>query len=95
MPYMWGDGFGWWNMLWMLVPLLLIAVLIGLAIWALARGRSPLIEPREPAVHEPSALDILRQRYARGEIDTPTFEEMRARLEGHGHEVEPRLPTAP
>jgi hypothetical protein len=29
-----------------------------------------------------SPLDILQQRYARGEIDTATYDEMRARLEG-------------
>ncbi len=31
--------------------------------------------------HRPSALEILKQRYARGEIDTVTFENMRERLE--------------
>jgi hypothetical protein len=29
----------------------------------------------------PAAIEILRQRYARGEIDAETFERMRARLE--------------
>jgi putative membrane protein len=31
---------------------------------------------------QPSALDILRMRYARGEIDAATYEQMRERLEG-------------
>jgi hypothetical protein len=33
----------------------------------------------------PSALEILRQRYARGEIDTATFEQMRERLQATEH----------
>ena len=37
--------------------------------------------------NQPSPLDILRMRYARGEIDAVTFEQMRERLEGNG---EPR-----
>ena len=31
-----------------------------------------------------SAMEILRQRYARGEIDAATFENMRERLENSG-----------
>lgn len=30
---------------------------------------------------QPSAMEILRQRYARGEIDATTFDQMRERLE--------------
>lgn len=33
---------------------------------------------------QPTALEILRQRYARGEIDATTFEQMRERLEATG-----------
>ncbi len=32
-------------------------------------------------MNQPSALEILRQCYARGEIDTATFEQQRERLE--------------
>jgi putative membrane protein len=33
---------------------------------------------------QPSAMEILRQRYARGEIDAVTFDQMRERLESSG-----------
>jgi len=38
------------------------------------------------------ALKVLRQRYARGEIDTSTYEQMRERLEASGT---PTLPSDP
>jgi putative membrane protein len=39
--------------------------------------------PPVPPV-QPSAMEILRQRYARGEIDATTFDQMRERLEASG-----------
>lgn len=33
-----------------------------------------------PLADEPPALEVLQQRYARGDIDTATFENMRERL---------------
>jgi putative membrane protein len=77
-----------WNGDWgtMLLVMLLNAVvwvgLIGLLIWGigrLLRQRAPTIE--RPDAAGPSALEILHQRYARGEIDEATFERMRAQLE--------------
>ncbi|QBD75358.1 SHOCT domain-containing protein [Ktedonosporobacter rubrisoli] len=41
---------------------------------------APHEEPRRPG--GPDAMEALRQRYARGEIDTTTFEQMRERLGG-------------
>ena len=74
-------------------------VLVGLLIWGLirmfsARGRhyhmpprynpvSPTFTPGTPP-SQPSAMEILRQRYARGEIDAATFENMREQLENTG-----------
>ena len=37
-----------------------------------------------PASIEPDALEILRRRYSRGEIDAITFDQMRERLESSG-----------
>jgi putative membrane protein len=80
---MWGYDFGWGGML--LIGIFWIALLVVLA-WALIRwinGRTTPSVPPYTSVPPtgPSALEILRQRYARGEIDTATFEQMRERLE--------------
>jgi putative membrane protein len=67
-------------------------VILGLLIWSLIRWLSarnrhmhmpPFYTPWMPPSQQ-SAMDILRQRYARGEIDTATFESMRERLENSG-----------
>jgi uncharacterized membrane protein len=74
-------------------------VLLGLLIWGLirwfsTRGRHyhmpqrynpvpPTFSPGTPP-SQPSAMEILRLRYARGEIDATTFENMRERLENSG-----------
>jgi len=83
--------------IWLLLPLLLFGrlfwiVILALLIGALIRGlgsrnrplsfyrHAPFYNPGVPPVH-PSAMEILRQRYARGEIDALTFNQMRERLE--------------
>ena len=80
---MWGPYYGW-PMLWMAFWNLLWLVLLGLLVWALVRWlvRSPTMGGfRHPSARELDAFEILRQRYASGEIDTATFEQMRERLE--------------
>jgi putative membrane protein len=82
---MWGYGFGWGWFMMMFGGILWIAVLVVL-VWALIRWlerKAPASGPSTPA--SPSALEILRQRYARGEIDTATFEQMRERLQVTEH----------
>jgi len=65
-----GWGMGWW---WIIGIIILIVVL-----WPLAQGinRNKSV-PRES---EKSALDILKERYARGEINQQEFEERKKDL---------------
>ncbi len=70
-------------------------ILLALLVWALIsrlsrRNRqmpfyrpTPFYNPGVPPVQptQLSALEILRQRYARGEIDATTYDQMRERLE--------------
>jgi putative membrane protein len=71
-------------------------LIMGLLIWGLIRffkSRNRWMSACYPDVQppysdmppvQPSALEILRQRYARGEIDAATFDLMRERLESSG-----------
>jgi uncharacterized membrane protein len=72
-------GSSWGSVLLMLLNMVFWAGILGLLVWALVRW----LTMRAPNVGAPgpSALEILRQSYARGEIDAATFERMRAQLE--------------
>lgn len=80
------HGYGWgWAFGWFLVPLFWIA-LIALIAWLVARFVG-VGGPRDEARGErggerggESAQEILDRRYASGEIDTTTYEEMKAHL---------------
>jgi putative membrane protein len=91
---MWGYGYGWLAFLWNIFWIVFWIGLLSLVIWALVhwfsnRGVSPF-QPwtRQPPA-ESSAMELLRQRYARGEIDAATFDQMRERLEASYHPKEP------
>jgi putative membrane protein len=74
-PWMMG-GFGWWGML---VPLLLLILLVVGVVWLVLAGTRGL----GPAGQSPpleSPLDILRRRYASGEITKKQFEDMKRDL---------------
>ena len=92
---MWGYGFGWGWLMMSLGTILWIAVLVVL-VWALirwlnTRTRMQASPPSSGVQSGPTALEILQQRYARGEIDTATYEQMRGRLEVTGERNEQSL----
>ena len=81
-----GGGFVSWPgmLLSALSTLFWIALLIGF-VWAILSLVMPTIRPMLTDIFgtkstDASALEILRMRYAAGEIDAVTFEQMRERL---------------
>ena len=70
-----GYSFSWGGMVLMLLGMALSIALLVVLVWALFNWltrKSSAIVPPSPA-STPSALEMLQQRYARGEIDTATF----------------------
>jgi len=63
----WGMGFWWIGGL----------IVLGLFIWLIV---SVTKRPENPLSHKESPLDILKKRYARGEITKEEFEEMSKNL---------------
>ena len=80
---MWGfDGFGFGGG-GMGIGMLLFWGLIIAAIVVLARGFGGKSEGSEPRLREKTPLDILGERYARGEIGKAEYEEKRRDLSAH------------
>ncbi len=82
---MWG-GYGWdWMMFFGIFMMVLFwGAIIALVVWgirALSRGGTGPIGPTGPTPPRSRALDILQERFARGEITAEQYEEMRKRLE--------------
>lgn len=79
MPMDWnGGGAGW---LWMT---LIMVVFWGGVIWGfvyLARGRSD--RPDRPIAGDKPAIDVLEERFARGDIDDKEFRDRRDTLLKH------------
>ncbi|EON11258.1 SHOCT domain-containing protein [Pandoraea communis] len=69
---MMGGGFGW----------LLVLLIVAVFVVALGLFRRSSHCQRDRSARSRSALDILDDRYARGEIDADEYKKRRADLEG-------------
>lgn len=60
---------------------MLVWLVIGvIAVWLVVRGLIALERPRADGLRRPEAEEILRQRFARGEIDADEYERRLALL---------------
>jgi putative membrane protein len=80
----WHHFFSGWWLLWELIPLLFWVVVLGLIAWGVSRmlsiqrGRNPEL----PDQGWSQAEQILRERFAQGEIDTEEYMERSRILSG-------------
>jgi putative membrane protein len=73
----WGNGgFGWMGLVMMVVQILFWGLIIwfGVSLFKRSTGHSNSVNGRN------GALDILKERYARGEIDTEEFRQRKEDL---------------
>ena len=75
MMYGWDMGSGGW--LWALGGLIVLVALVVLVVWAVSTMSRA---NRGPDERRSQPLDILRERYARGEITKEQFEEAKRTL---------------
>jgi len=83
-PWEWGGGmmhpmWGWWGF-WGVGMLLFMFLFWALVVVAIVLGIRWLVRQGRPEISD-SALEILRQRYARGEINREEFEAKRKDLQ--------------
>jgi putative membrane protein len=76
-PHMWGMGSGWFMgpIVWLLFIAIAVVVVVLLLRWLGVSGGPAASAPGK------TSLDILKERFAKGEIDKKEFEERRKVLE--------------
>lgn len=72
---------GWMWLFWILLFALVIGLLVAVVVLLARRpGASATLAPNAPIQGGESPVEILKRRYAQGEIDSKDFERMRRQL---------------
>ena len=93
MMWGYGAGYGWFGWL---MGTILLALIVGLVVWLVTarshppQGQAPMWPTQPP---RPDPLDILRERFARGEITLEEFETAKRAL-GYPSGAPPQQPPA-
>lgn len=74
----WGEGYGWMGVGWIVMALFWALVIFGIA--ALVRVLGTASGGGAQTPHQ-TPLEILEERYARGEIDRDEYQQKRADLQ--------------
>jgi len=78
-----GDGMGWWMVWGGLMMFLFWGAIIALIVWVIqtvARQGSTQTLASHADPSSPTALDITKERYARGEVNREEFEQIKRDL---------------
>ena len=79
-PHMWDTGWhGWFFGPFMMIGFIAIIVIVVVMLVRWLGGTGHVGTPHSPPINTP--IDILKERFARGEIDKDEFEERRRLLE--------------
>ncbi len=79
-----GDGMGWWMVWGGLMMFLFWGAIIALIVWAIqsvTRGETAQTQAPHTSPSDRIPLDIVKERYARGEVSREEFEQIRRDLE--------------
>ena len=68
----WGTAMGWWIVVWMVV---FWGALIALIVWGIKR-----LTERGDSSQKRNPLDVVKERYAKGEITREEFEQLKKDL---------------
>ncbi len=78
------SGMGWWMLWGGLMMLLFWGAIITLVVWtvqAASRRESEDTDPRRFSPSPPPPLEFAKERYARGDVPRPEFEQIKRDLE--------------